>query len=362
MLTVSRSNQELVRRYQRWLDDLEYSDSIQQKYSKSASEFCNSLGRRTVQQTTDWDIRDFLASQFRKNHKQCTVYNQLSALRNFYDFLSLGGVTTAMPLWTVRMRAPHRDPPVVASPLAIRQLIAAAKTSRELAAIEVLYATGCRVSELVRIKVEDIDFDCRKIRIDGKFGRSRYVVFGAHAARAMKIHLAGRTAGYLFRPEHPQKGSVYKCTHTNVWIGEISVYTGTSPPVRKRIVMRLGSRSEMSFGEAWSKFKNRTRRLDTTYPLTPRPVTTDLIRRMLYQVALRAGKRRIPPKEFRHCCATHMLDGGADIREIQDLLGHKCLNATQLYTHVGRKRLLQIFDHCHPRGNDRYASTAPKHL
>ena len=359
MLSGSRLNEELVRRYGRWLNTLQYSDGVQQRYSRWAGEFCKSLGNRAVGQTSDWDIRDFLSDQPRKKYNHHTVYDQLVALRNFYQFLSLGGIATTMPLRTVRIRAPRQDPPVVASPGAILRLIAAAKKPRELAAIEVLYATGCRVTELARVKDEDIDFESRKIRVHGKLGKSRYVVFGNHAARAIKTHLAGRSSGYLFRPEHPQNGSVYKCSRTNTWLGEVSVYTHTAPPVRKRIVMRLGCRSEMSLGEAWSMFKKRTRRLDTTYPLIPRPMAPNSIRTILYQVALRAGIRAIPPKEFRHCCGTHMLDGGADIREIQELLGHACLTTTQVYTHVGRKKLLEIFDLCHPRGNH-YAETTPK--
>jgi site-specific recombinase XerD len=285
------------------------------------------------------------------SEKNSNTAAQASA-STFFDFLSLGGIISQVPLRLVRVKAPRQDPPRVASPDQVLRLISAAKNPRELAIIEVLYATGVRVTELARIKVEDIDFVSRKIRVDGKFGKTRYVVFGTHAAQAISALLCGRNSGYLFRPEHLQKGSVYKCSRSNVWVGEMSVYARTSPPVRRRIVMRLGCRSEVSFAEAWSIFKKRVRRLDTTYPLTPRPMAPKTFRTTLYQVALRAGIRTIPPKEFRHCCATHLLDGGADIREIQELLGHACLTATQLYTHVSRRRLLEVFDRCHPRGND----------
>lgn len=351
MLSGSQLNREFVRRYGRWLNMLQYSDNVQQEYSRLAGEFCASLGNRAVDQITEWDIRDFLGDQLRKKYSHKSIYNQLIILRNFYEFLSLGHIATTVPLRTVRIRSPRHDPPVVASPGAIEKLISAAKKPRELAAIEILYATGCRLGELTRMKIEDIDFASRKIRVDGKFRKFRYVVFGMHAAQAIKAHLAGRTSGYLFRPEHVQNGSVYKCSHSNSWIGEVSLYTHTTPRVRKRLVTRLGRRSEISFGEAWSIFKKRIRRLDIISPVIPRPVASNTIRKLLYRVALRAGIRPIPPKEFRHCFATHMLDGGADIREIQELLGHASLTTTQLYTHVGRRKLLEIFDRCHPRGN-----------
>lgn len=89
-------------------------------------------------------------------------------------------------------------------------------------------------------------------------------------------------------------------------------------------------------------------------------MSTRAIRTIIYQLALRAGVERITPKEFRHAFATHMLDGGADIRQIQELLGHSCLTATQIYTHVGRKKLLQVFDRCHPRGNSYNAKGKPQ--
>lgn len=360
MLSGPKLNQELVRRYGRWLHTLQYSESVQLRYPRCARNFCDYLKSRPVDQSTEWDIRDFLRRRLRKNYNHRTIYDQLVALRNFFDFLSLGGIATTIPLRTVRIRAPLQDPPVVASPAAVLKLIATANKPREQAIIEVLYATGCRASELARMKVEDIDFERRTIRVDGKFGKSRYVVFGNHAARSIKAHLEGRRSGFLFEPEHPQNGSVYKCSRSNTWVGEVSVYTHTSPPIRKRIVMRLGCRSEVSFGDAWSTFRKRIRRLNTICPSLPRPMATNSIRRILYQVAVRAGGRRIPPKEFRHCCATHMLDRGADIRQIQELLGHARLNATQLYTHVGREKLLEVFDRCHPRGNDHAENLSKK--
>ena len=105
-------------------------------------------------------------------------------------------------------------------------MIAAARRGRELALIELLYATGCRAGELARIKVENIDFESRKIRVDAKFGKTRYVVFGTQATTAIKTYLQGGTSGYLFRPEHLQKGSVYKSTSNGNWVGEVGLHRG----------------------------------------------------------------------------------------------------------------------------------------
>lgn len=353
-------NHEFVRRYWLWLSILQYSNGVKQKYTKIAGEFCDLLGDRSVEKSTGWDVRRFLTLGCKKGHQHATAYRTLAAIRNFFDFLSLGGITAGIPVRMVRIKAPHRDPPVVASPATILRLIAAAKEPRERALVELLYATGCRASELVQIKAEDIDLESRKIQLNGKFGKSRYVVFGADARRAVRECLGGRTSGYLFRSAKIQKGSVYKRYSNNTWVGEVSVYTRTSPPERQRIVMKLGSQSEMSLAEAWSKFKKRIRGLTITRPMISRPMALNSIRAILYRLALRAGTRQIPPKEFRHCFATHMLDGGADIREIQELLGHACLTATQLYTHVSRQRLLEVFDRCHPRGNRCHAKSTSR--
>lgn len=360
MPSDSNLNREFVRRYGLWLDALQYSNNVKQRYSRIAGEFCELLGNREVNRTTNWDVQRFLILKSRKTRRSPAVYETLVALRNFFDFLSLGGITTGIPTRTVRVKAPRVNPPVVASPGTILRLIAAAKEPRQLAAVELLYATGCRAKELLAIKTEDIDFASRKIRVMGKFGKSRYVVFGTPACRAVKAYLRGRRSGYLFRSALRQKGSIYKCYRTDTWVGEVSVYARRDPSVRRRIVMRLGPRSEISFAQAWSIFKKRIHGLPIARPASPHPMATHTLRTMLYQLALRAGTRRISPKEFRHCFATHMLDGGADIREIQEFLGHACLTTTQIYTHVGRRRLLGIFDHCHPRGRHYHVqSTSP---
>lgn len=351
MFSGSILNREFVHRYRLWLDALQYSNNVKQRYPRIAGEFCELLGNREVDRTTNWDIRQFLILKSRKNHRYTSVYETLVVLRNFFDFLSLGGIATGVPIRTVRVKAPRANPPMVASPGTILHLIAAAKEPRQLAAVELLYATGCRARELLAIKAEDIDFASRKIQVMGKFGKSRYVVFGTRAGRAVKAYLRGRRSGYLFRSALRQKGSIYKCYRTDTWVGEVSVYARTGRPERRRMVMRLGPRSEISFARAWSIFKKRIRRLPIARPASPHPLGTHTLRTMLYQLALRAGTRRISPKEFRHCFATHMLDGGADIREIQELLGHSSLTSTQIYTHVGRNRLLGIFDRCHPRGS-----------
>lgn len=344
---------ELVRLYKSWLYTLKYCKAIIQKYPRVAGEFCNFLRNRQIDETTSWDIRSFLIdSAKRKSFQYGTIQITLAALRSFFEFLSLGGIVSATPIRAVRMRRCLRNPPAVVSPETVLRLIASAKRPRDIAAVELLYATGCRAGELVGIRVEDVDFESRTIRVTGKFGKSRYVVFGRHGERALRAYLCGRNSGYVFQSATLQPGRVYKQAGPDTWVGKVSVYTDDKPPVQQRTLLTLGPTSKMSRGEAWRALKQKICGLDTVRPADG-PMATNTLRKIVDALACRAGLQKLTPHQFRHAFATHMLNGGADIREIQELLGHACLSTTEVYTHVGRKRLLERFDACHPRG-DKY--------
>jgi len=106
----------------------------------------------------------------------------------------------------------------------------------------------------------------------------------------------------------------------------------------------------MALGEAWDLFRKRMGGLNVA-PLKTGPMHIATVRRILIELSIRAGLKPISPYAIRHCFATHMLDGGADVRDIQELLGHAYLTSTQIYTHVSRRKLVKTFDRCHPRGN-----------
>ena len=167
------------------------------------------MGENEVIHATPWDVRRFLVHESRRGRKYYAVYELLVVLRSFFDFLDLGGITTEIPLKTVRIRPPQLVPPHVISPRAIQRLVSAARNTRDAAIIELLYATGCRSSELVGIKFDDVDFELRKIRVTGKNNKVRYVVFGTRAASAVMTYLDGRKSGYLFQSTPRQKVSVY---------------------------------------------------------------------------------------------------------------------------------------------------------
>lgn len=355
MLSTSRLNDILIARYKLWLSELDYSPDLQRSYPDVVRRFCDSIAKRNVLQTTPWDVRKFLIHESQRKLTYPTMRYLLGVLRNFSQFLQLGGIRGRIPLDSVRMKPEGpRRPPTVVSPSTILKLVAAARTERDVALVELLYATGCRPKELVRARVSDLDLESRKMRVTGKDDKVRYVVFGDKAAVAIKAYLHGRNTGYLFQSNWPHKGCIYSCSRRGTWIGEIEIADEDHPVGKRKIIITLGSKRKTSFDAARNKFEKWKHGLRLVHPKVI-PLTTNTVRHILSVLALRAGIKKIAPRTIRHCFATHMLDGGADTREIQELLGHSYLTSTQIYTHVSRKRLVQTFDRCHPRGNYSHA-------
>jgi integrase/recombinase XerC len=161
---------------------------------------------------------------------------------------------------------------------------------RDRAILELLYATGLRVSELAGLDLGDVDRDERSVRVLGKGGKERVVPFGAKAAAALDAYLAaGRAAA--------------------------------GPLFRGRAGRRLGVRS------IFEVVRRRARGSGIT--------------------------RRVGPHTLRHTFATHLLDAGADLRMIQELLGHRRLSTTQRYTHVSSEQLMRVYDRAHPRARSK---------
>jgi integrase/recombinase XerC len=234
-------------------------------------------------------VRAFLASLHTRGLDPASVARKLAALRSWLRFLVRRGVLVRNP--AQQIRAP-RLPRKLVSFLPIDEtaaLMAAPRErdpARDVAILELLYASGLRLSELVGLDVRDVDLAETTVRVLGKGNKERIVPFGTAAGRALRDHLAerGGTGGALFLNRRHGRLSVR------------SVYT----IVRRR--------------------------------------------------AQAAGIiRRVSPHTLRHTFATHLLDAGADLRMIQELLGHSRLSTTQRYTHVGSDQLMKIYDAAHPR-------------
>jgi site-specific recombinase XerD len=226
------------------------------------------------------------------------------------------------------------------------RLIAAATNPRDRAILELFYATGCRLSELIKIRIEHIDFSRRRIMVNGKTG-DRRVYFGLSAKRRLKEHLKGRRTGFLFESQYPvQKGCVSwngKC-----WAGYWLDYSSGSGIPRNRCVA-LGPAS-LGFERAWAKFRQLVPNPDKGHiRRKPHPLARYCIAQIFKEAAFRAKLGRVTSHNLRHSFAAHMLDNGADIRHIQELLGHTSLATTNRYAHVASVPVSRAYRQFQPR-------------
>ena len=246
-------------------------------------------------------LRSWLAIQHAAGRSRGTLARRAAAARAFTVWAVREGRLPADPGPRLVSPRPHRTLPAVLRPDQAATVLRAAEAGaaqgdpialRDYATVELLYATGIRVAELCALDLDDLDLTRRLVRVIGKGDRERSVPFGVPAERALRRWLAeGRPA--LVRP---------------------------FPPA----ALFLGARGK---------------RLD---PRIVRTVVHDAVGSV-------PGTADTGPHGLRHSAATHLLEGGADLRSVQELLGHATLATTQLYTHVTVERLRAIHDQAHPR-------------
>ena len=261
--------------------------------------FAAQRGAGDVADVTLLDLRGWLADQERRGLSRATLARRAASARAFTEWSAHRGLTEADP--GSRLASPKRGrtlPAVLTADQAATLLMLASGVAddplglRDLAILEILYATGIRVSELVGLDVDDIDEARRTVRVLGKGGKERVVPIGAPALAAIDRWR------HLGRPS----------------------------------LVADGAGSALFVGA-------RGRRID------PRAVR-EVVHRAVREVP---GAPDIGPHGLRHSAATHVLEGGADLRSVQEILGHASLATTQIYTHVSVERLRATFDQAHPR-------------
>ncbi len=222
----------------------------------------------------------------------------LVAIRGFYRFLVQEKILRNDPARLIDLPKSGLKLPQVLSPAEIELLLKAPDTGRSIgvrdaAMLELLYAAGLRVSELVKLKLQDINLEAGFVRIFGKGSKERIVPIGSHAREKINTYL--KTA----RSEHLKQSN--------------------SPYL---FIARAG-----------------------------RPMTRQGFWKLLRRYTLQAGfGKKITPHSFRHSFASHLLEGGADLRAVQIMLGHVDISTTQIYTHVTRDHLKKLHQKFHPRG------------
>lgn len=340
-----KTKQELLLRYGQWCA-LHYAKSTRAHYERVASMFCRFLGKKNMGAVDHFDIRRFLYEALRRDLSVDAPNRYFWALRMFFDFLHLGGAIKSPPTQFVHGRRTQRKVPRVLTESEVSRLIRSTQNIRDRALIEFMYATGCRIGELVKVKIEDVNFHDRLVKLSGK-GKERLAYFGSGCSRTVRRYKGKRTTGTLFLSlRAKQRGSI--TAYAGHWVGKWLDYSETADRPRQHHIS-LGSQKTVSRTHAWYKFKKRVDPRSLARPSLLKPLCTTAVSHVIRDAAQRAGLGRVTSHMIRHSFATHLLNHGANLRHIQQLLGHSWIGSTQIYTRALVREVATTYRHCHPR-------------
>lgn len=244
-------------------------------------------------------IEDFLSELSEMGLSTTTIARNISSVRSFHHFLMLEGFSKANPAELIELPRKARKLPEVLSPDEIRDMIESVDTStllgiRDVAVLECLYASGMRVSELTELTYDQLFFEIGFIRVLGKGSKERLVPVGDYAIEAIERYTSEARPQLV--KKSVQTDNVIFLNHRGGPISRVSI---------------------------WS---------------------------IVQKYAKAAGiTKSVSPHSLRHSFATHLLEGGADLRSVQEMLGHVSINTTEIYTHVDRTFLHQVYKEFHPR-------------
>ena len=248
-------------------------------------------------------IRTFLAHLGTKDYSPATMARKIATLRSFYKWSHRRTLTKTNPMTAIRTPRQSKRLPKAITVDQVERLLSTPSDKdvlgmRDRAMLETLYSTGIRVSELVGLNVEDLDEPGEAMHVRGKGKKERLVPLGMHALAAVKRYL--------------------------------------------QLIQ-----NDQRFGN-WVRDENKSRALFVNKH--GKRLSSRSVRRKLDKYLVAAGlDTDISPHTLRHSFATHLLDNGADLRSVQELLGHQSLSTTQIYTHLTTQRLQQAYDTAHPR-------------
>jgi len=278
-----------------------YSGDLKRYFS-----FISDKGIKDIDEININIVRKFLDTLIECHLEPGTVARHLSSLRQFHRFLITEGLAKVDPTLNLESLRKWRKLPVVLNVNEIERLLTIPDTStatgiRDRAMLEVLYACGLRVSELISLKIPDIFMEEGILRTFGKGSKERYIPIGRKARDALKKYLDGTRESFKVKG----KGSKVK-----------------------------GERSDVLF------LNNRGDKLSRMG-----------VWKILRSYVKKAGiEKRVHPHTLRHSFATHLLEGGADLRAVQEMLGHADISTTQIYTQIDREYLKEVHRTFHPRG------------
>lgn len=290
----------IVDRFIKYLDiEKNYSEYTILNYERDLKEFLIFLDRECISSYVDIDykvLRLYLNEMFDKKYSSKTISRHLSSLRTFFKYLSREEIISFNPMVLISNPKEEKRLPSYLNYQQLEDILDIPDTNdviglRDASILELLYSTGIRVGELVKIKIYDIDFSENRIKILGKGSKERYVLFGTKCSELIKRYIKES------RPQLVKGSSDYLYLNTR----------GTPISIR---------------------------------------TTENMVNNIVKKSAI---KFNVTPHTLRHTFATHMLDNGSDLNSVKELLGHENLNTTAIYTHVSNERLRNVYLKCHPR-------------
>ncbi len=265
--------------------ELNYSDNTINSYKLDLNDFFLFAKKNKIDylKLTNEDIRKYLKYLDEEKLKNTTISRRISALRSFYNYLLNKGLIDFNIFSSIRNPKLEKKLPNYLNYEELAKIFDSIDTTskeglKNRLLIEMLYATGCRVSEIANIKVKDINFSNNSIRVLGKGNKERIVYFGEYARYYLNKYIEGHKSEYLFVNKDNAKLNIYEIEY--------------------------------------------------------------MVREIVKNLAL---KTHVTPHTLRHTFATHLLNNGADIKTVQELLGHSSLNTTGIYTHVSNARIKEIY-------------------
>ncbi len=267
-------------------------------YERDLRKYAGFLGKRGPTESEKNDVLGFLGHLSEGGMSMPTLARHLAAVRGFHKYLVMEQHASSDPTEHIETPRGWTRLPKTLNFEEVESLLGQPDAStprgaRDKAMLELLYATGLRVSELVGIRVQDIEFEHGHVRVFGKGAKERLVPLGETAIAAVKTYLEGARRSLL-------QGKDSEALFISA--------------KRRQITRQM----------FWSRIKTYARKAGIT--------------------------KAISPHTLRHSFATHLLDNGADLRAVQAMLGHSDISTTQIYTHVSRERLKKIHEKYHPRG------------